>query len=185
MRKTDGSPKGKALDGNRNSVMGSETIERRIDELERELAAAKQAAIETIAGLEAKIAAQDQAERAHRAAEEKFRNLFEGSITNAVKFSSRGDAVEIGVSRQEGSVRVGISDNGPGIPEQFRDRIFEKYSQADASDSRRVGGTGLGLSISKAIVEKHGGDIGIDKETAKGTTFFFTLPELHTREVEN
>lgn len=116
--------------------------------------------------------------------EDRLMQVLANLLSNAVKFSQRGDDVEIWVTRQEGSLRVGVSDNGPGIPQQFRDRIFEKYSQADGSISRQAGGTGLGLSISKAIVEKHGGDIGIDTETAKGTTFFFTLPELCEHEVD-
>ena len=114
--------------------------------------------------------------------EDRLMQVMANLLSNAVKFSSRGDAVEIGVSRQECFVRVGINDNGPGIPKQFRDRIFDKYSQADASDSRQAGGTGLGLSICKTIVEKHGGDIGIDTEDRKGSTFFFRLPELCERE---
>jgi signal transduction histidine kinase len=75
------------------------------------------------------------------------------------------------------TVRVTVTDHGPGIPEEFRDRVFQKFSQADASDSRAKGGTGLGLSISKAIVERFGGSIGFDTSPDQGTTFYFDLPE--------
>jgi signal transduction histidine kinase len=75
-----------------------------------------------------------------------------------------------------GSVRISVSDRGSGIPAEFQDKIFAKFSQADASDSRKMGGTGLGLSIAKAIVEKHGGEIGFRSNEGGGTTFHFDLP---------
>ena len=99
-------------------------------------------------------------------------------LSNAVKFSSRGDSIEVGVSRQNGSLEVKIRDQGPGISDQFREQIFEKFSRMNLSDGQQVGGTGLGLSINKSIVEQHGGDIGVEADTGKGTTFFFRLPEF-------
>ena len=74
-------------------------------------------------------------------------------------------------------MRVEVRDKGPGIPEEFRSRIFQKFSQADSSDTRQKGGTGLGLSISRAIVERLGGSIGFESERGLGTTFFLELPE--------
>ena len=73
-------------------------------------------------------------------------------------------------------VRVWIKDEGPGIPEAFRDRIFQKFSQVDSSDTRKKSDSGLGLSIAKAIVEHHGGVIDFETGPNKGTTFFFDLP---------
>ena len=101
-----------------------------------------------------------------------------GALHNAVKYSPQGDTVEIAVTCCENFLRVEIHDNGLGIPAQYRESVFEKFSQVDATDSRNASGTGLGLSICKAIVEKHGGDIGIDEGTRNGTTLYFTLPEL-------
>ena len=66
--------------------------------------------------------------------------------------------------------------SGRGVPDEFRESIFEKFSQADSSDTRQKGGTGLGLSIAKAIVEHHDGEIGFDSEVGIGSTFFFLLP---------
>jgi len=103
-------------------------------------------------------------------------------LTNAAKCSPRGDTVEISVSRHDGIIRVAVADHGPGIAEEFREHVFEKFVQADSSDAREKGGTGLGLSICKAIVEKLGGRIGLDTETDAGTTFYFDLPEWREAE---
>jgi len=98
-------------------------------------------------------------------------------LSNAAKFSPKGDVVTISVRRVEGRLRIAVTDRGPGIPAEFRDRMFQKFSQADSSDRRAQGGTGLGLSISKAIVEKHNGMLSFVSEVGKGTTFFVDLPE--------
>jgi PAS domain S-box-containing protein len=98
-------------------------------------------------------------------------------VSNAVKFSPAGGTVEVAVTCADAKVRVEVRDRGAGIPEEFRARIFEKFSQADSSDTRERGGSGLGLNISKAIVERLGGTIGFSTEAGSGTTFFFELPE--------
>lgn len=104
-------------------------------------------------------------------------------LSNAAKFSPRGSTVLIKVSRKDKNIRVEVTDSGPGIPAEFRSRIFQKFAQADSSDTRQKGGSGLGLSISKAIIEKHNGIIGFESELNKGTTFFFELPEWRETEV--
>ena len=99
-------------------------------------------------------------------------------LSNAAKFSPEGEKVEISVTAGKGTARVAVSDFGPGIPEEFHENVFAKFTQADSSDARQVGGTGLGLNISKTIIDKHGGEIGFDTKLGKGTTFFFELPLL-------
>lgn len=98
-------------------------------------------------------------------------------LANAAKFSPDGGSVDVTVSRLDGRVRVAVTDSGPGIPESFRGRVFEKFAQADSSDTRVRGGTGLGLSISKTIVEGLGGRIGFESEAGRGATFYFDFPE--------
>lgn len=111
----------------------------------------------------------------------RLRQVLANFISNAVKFSGPGDRVELGVARVDGLLRVWVSDQGPGVPEAFKDRIFEKFSQADASDAREKGGTGLGLSISRAIVEGHGGAIGFDGAPGRGARFYFDLAPIAVR----
>jgi PAS domain S-box-containing protein len=96
-------------------------------------------------------------------------------LSNAAKFSGAGAGVAVEVNRERDAARVTVRDAGPGVPEEFRARIFQKFAQADSADTRRQGGTGLGLSISKAIVERHGGRIGY-RSRPGDTSFFFTLP---------
>jgi len=97
-------------------------------------------------------------------------------LSNAVKYSPEKGSVEVAASLQEKMVRVTITDHGPGIPVAFRDRIFQKFAQADASDSRQKSGTGLGLAITRELIERMGGQIGFDSVENKGTSFFFDLP---------
>ncbi|MCW2309103.1 ATP-binding protein [Rhodobium gokarnense] len=99
-------------------------------------------------------------------------------LSNAVKHSPSGGIVEVRVAVDADQVRVSVVDNGPGIPADFRGKIFGKFCQADSADNRQRGGSGLGLSIAKAIVEDHGGTIGYDTEVGKGTEFHFDLPAL-------
>ncbi|MFC1461180.1 PAS domain S-box protein [Verrucomicrobiota bacterium] len=96
-------------------------------------------------------------------------------LSNAAKFSPENESVVTSVTRAGKYIRVSVKDNGPGIPESFRDRIFEKFAQADASDARQKGGTGLGLNVTKALIERMGGRIGFESQPGEGATFFIDL----------
>ena len=106
-------------------------------------------------------------------------------ISNAAKYSPKSDNIEIAVRRVNGNIEIGVSDHGPGIPEEFHAHIFEKFAQADSSDTRRVGGTGLGLSITRAIIEHHDGRIDYESEVGVGTRFFFELAEYIAEKEES
>ncbi len=97
-------------------------------------------------------------------------------LSNAAKFSPLNDVVTVRLAVRGGSVRVTVTDKGPGVPENFRARLFQKFSQADASDSRQKGGTGLGLSICKEIIERMGGAVGVNSTPGTGASFYFELP---------
>ena len=112
--------------------------------------------------------------------EDRLLQVMANLLSNAAKFSPPHHHVEVKVTADEAMLRVAVTDHGPGIPETFRDRVFDKFTQADSSDARRQERTGLGLSISKAIVERHGGAIGFDTEIDRGTTVYFTLPKQGT-----
>jgi len=96
-------------------------------------------------------------------------------LSNALKFSPRGAEVELVVGRRDASVLFEVRDHGPGIPVEFRDKLFTKFAQADRA-RREQEGTGLGLAICRALVLAHGGDIWFESEPGKGAAFFFTLP---------
>lgn len=97
-------------------------------------------------------------------------------LANAIKFSPQGGRVTVRAVTEGRTVRVSVCDQGPGVPEAFRPRLFQRFAQADASDSRRLGGTGLGLAISKELVEHMGGRIGHEPATGGGACFWFELP---------
>ena len=85
-------------------------------------------------------------------------------LSNAFKFTPAGGHIRVHSSLRGQRVRISVTDQGPGIPEAFRSRVFEKFAQADASDSRQKSGTGLGLAITKELIERMGGTVGFDCE---------------------
>jgi signal transduction histidine kinase len=77
---------------------------------------------------------------------------------------------------KDGAVRVSVHDHGPGVPDSFRGRLFEKFSQADTSTTRSAGGSGLGLYITRQIASRMGGTVGFDTELGRGSVFWIELP---------
>jgi signal transduction histidine kinase len=107
--------------------------------------------------------------------ERRIRQVVFNLLANAVKFTPEGGAVDVSAARLNGEVRVSVSDTGPGVAPEDRDRIFDEFQQTDAGVAVREG-TGLGLALSKRLVELHGGRIWVDSEVGAGSTFVFTLP---------
>jgi PAS domain S-box-containing protein len=103
--------------------------------------------------------------------------VFANVLSNAVRFSQAGAVVTVTAKRHEERLRVAIMDLGPGIADDFRDQVFEKFARGENADWRHRSGIGLGMSISKAIMEELGGTIYFETEVGVGTTFFVDLPE--------
>ena len=97
-------------------------------------------------------------------------------LSNAIKYTDEKGRIDIDIIPNENCVQIVISDNGIGIPEKAKARVFERFFRVDKARSRQMGGSGLGLAISKQIVESHGGDIDIDSKFGKGTKVIVTLP---------
>lgn len=99
-------------------------------------------------------------------------------VSNAVKFSPKGAAVTVASEEIPGGmIEIRVIDRGRGIPESFKNRLFQRFQQVEASDAKKKGGTGLGLAICKGIVEQHGGSIGVESEEGRGSVFWFRVPK--------
>ena len=98
-------------------------------------------------------------------------------LANAIKFSDKGSTVTLGCVQEPGCFHFTVRDTGQGIDADKISIIFERFQQADCSDVRSKGGSGLGLTIARAIVRQHGGNIWVESQRGKGSTFHFTLPQ--------
>lgn len=105
----------------------------------------------------------------------RIRQIFNNLIVNALKFTSKG-FIEIGYIKRNDFIEFQIKDTGIGIAQQYHQAIFERFRQADSTNTRNYGGNGLGLAISRNLVELLGGKIWVKSEEAKGSTFYFTIP---------
>jgi signal transduction histidine kinase len=97
-------------------------------------------------------------------------------LSNAIKFSPVDTFVSVTVEQQDDWVEVRITDRGRGIPPTHITSIFQRFQQVEAADGQRARGTGLGLAICKAIIEGHGGTIGVESQEGHGSQFWFKLP---------
>jgi len=96
-------------------------------------------------------------------------------LSNAVKFSPRGGEVTVAIETRGENARISVRDRGPGVPHEFKSRLFEKFAQADTSDTRAKGGAGLGLSIVKQVVTRLGGNVGYADAPGGGAIFHVEL----------
>ncbi|PAU80556.1 histidine kinase [Halovibrio salipaludis] len=98
-------------------------------------------------------------------------------LSNAIKFSPAGSRVWIDFTSDSAGIALRVHDKGPGIPEHFRDRLFQRFSQANTSDNRQQPGTGLGLAITRELMTQMGGDAGFESVEGNGSTFWLWLPK--------
>ncbi len=126
---------------------------------------------------EIKLVKQIKADTPVSCDEDKIVQVLTNLISNAIKFSTPNTSVEVSVDAGLAEIRFSVRDHGPGIPEDQRDKLFQKFHQIEGTRSAHKG-TGLGLAISKSITELHGGNIGFDSQPGIGTTFWFCLPAV-------
>ncbi|GGY71806.1 PAS domain-containing protein [Marinobacter zhanjiangensis] len=106
----------------------------------------------------------------------RFKQALSNLLSNAIKFSPAKAEITITIRKADTGVIVEVADQGPGIPEEFRSRIFQKFAQADSSITREQGGTGLGLAITREIMQQMGGDVGFDSPPGQGARFWLAVP---------
>ena len=103
-------------------------------------------------------------------------------LTNATEYCPEGSTIKVTASSVGSEVEIAVADNGPGIPKDQRDHVFDRFTRGDVGLTQRVGGTGLGLAIAKSLIELHGGAIGVTSKEGEGATFRIVLPALSDRE---
>jgi signal transduction histidine kinase len=143
-----------------------------VGELAREVAAIVDVGAEEVE-VRAEVAGSLPVVRADR---ERLRQLLMNLVTNAVKYTTAGDDVEVRVVAENGAVEVSVVDHGPGIPPEDQRLIFEKFGRAATASSKP--GTGLGLFIARSIAEAHGGSLSVRSGRGQGATFTVRLPVL-------
>jgi signal transduction histidine kinase len=114
-----------------------------------------------------------------RADSERLQQVFWNLLANAVKFTPAGGAVDVYLERNGSLAEIRIEDTGPGVPAEFLPRIFDRFSQADGSSTRKHGGLGLGLAIVRHLVELHGGTVSAANREAGGAMLIVRLPIMH------
>jgi signal transduction histidine kinase len=107
---------------------------------------------------------------------DKIKQVMFNLISNAIKYSPKGGEISVNASVENDFIKIGVKDQGLGIPEEAKKKLFTKFFRVDNDDRRKIGGTGLGLAICKEIINAHGGNVWADSIHGQGSTFYFTLP---------
>jgi len=106
-----------------------------------------------------------------------MRRVVENLVSNALKFAPRDTEVKVELRRDLGSLQIRVSDEGPGIPIEYQEKIFDKFGQAQARREQQVHAAGLGLAYCKLAVQAHGGEITVRSKVGAGSIFIVTLPQ--------
>lgn len=108
---------------------------------------------------------------------DRIRQVISNLLDNAIKYGREGGRTTVGGRMlRNGRIEVSVIDDGPGIPKEAQERIFERFYRVDKARSREQGGTGLGLAIVKHVIQAHGGEVRLECESATGSSFLFSLP---------
>ncbi len=110
--------------------------------------------------------------------EHRLHQILANLLSNAIKYSPEGGEIHIIISQVKQNIEIAVKDEGPGIPEHYKNKLFQRFSQADASSAKEKGGTGLGLALCKELAESMNGSIGFDESSSQGATFYVRFP-LH------
>ena len=97
-------------------------------------------------------------------------------MSNAFKYTPKGETVTLRLTTDSSVAKVEVLDKGPGVPEESREKIFEKFTQVEGETHKRPYSSGLGLTFCQLVIQKHGGEIAVDEAPGGGSRFWFTLP---------
>jgi signal transduction histidine kinase len=113
-----------------------------------------------------------------RADRQRVQQVLDNLLSNALRYTPDGGRITVGLARENESIRVTVTDTGPGIPVEVLPNVFERFYRADQSRERLSdgGGSGLGLAVARSIIEAHGGRIDVKSLPGEGATFWFSLP---------
>lgn len=167
-----------------NDLLDLDKIEAGKLVLDRECLSLKDVCESSLATLEAMAAEAGveltgpQGDGAVMADEKRLFQVVNNLLSNAIKFSPAGSTIAVKIDRKGEKLEVSITDSGPGIPKEQQDILFDRYSQGSATTGLSIKGTGLGLAIVKSIILAHGGEVGVDSEPGRGSTFWFRLEEF-------
>ena len=151
---------------NRQPVPFRTTVQDAIDDLQVRALARDVTLVNSVPGSLVAVADSDR-----------MRQVISNLLDNAIKYGRAGGRAAVeGRVLPNGRIEVKVVDDGPGIPEDSQERIFERFYRVDKARSREQGGTGLGLAIVKHVVQAHGGDVRLESVPGDGSAFIFTLP---------
>ena len=114
-----------------------------------------------------------------KADRDKIGQVINNFLSNAIKYSAKGENIEVSCKQLKGVVHVSVRDHGAGIKPEDRKKLFERYFRVESRDTQAISGFGLGLYLSAEIIQRHNGKVWVESEIGTGSTFYFSLPILN------